>query len=116
MKRLHKVNIPIYCGELLVLYSKDFTKDGRRFGLDISIAESRYLGLAIRLRDRKYNRYLVLINRNTHNIIAHECLHVVNFILYDHGITIDTKNDEVQAYLLSWVVKQCYKARRKVKN
>lgn len=116
MKGLYKVRIPLYCGEILVLFSDDFARDGKELGVSISLTENSYLGLAIRLKDRRWSRYLILIRQDTPDVIAHECLHVVNFILHDHGITIDTQNDEVQAYLLSWVVRECYKARDKAKT
>lgn len=35
--------------------------------------------------------------------LAHECLHLVNFIFLNKGIEASLDNDEHQAYLLGWL-------------
>lgn len=37
-------------------------------------------------------------------LIAHECLHVVNFIMHRTGFQPDRMNDEPDAYLLQYIV------------
>mgnify|MGYP003290256149 CR=1 FL=1 len=35
--------------------------------------------------------------------LAHECLHLVNFIFLNKGIDANLNNDEHQAYLIGWL-------------
>ena len=45
-------------------------------------------------------------------IYAHEAFHATHQIFDNIGAKQDSKNPEPQAYLLSWVVDQCVKAKR----
>lgn len=47
---------------------------------------------------------IVLEKTDDLGIIAHECLHVTNYILRNAGVYPDFTNDEPQAYLLMWLV------------
>lgn len=38
--------------------------------------------------------------------VAHECLHAVNGILEARGVVPDFKNDEIQCYLLEWLMEK----------
>lgn len=111
MTKYRKVQIPIYFGTLHIAFSKNFVKTAKKFKVELKDSANDYLGLAVRISDKKACKYLILINRNTPDVIAHEALHITNYILEDCGITIDTTNDEVQAYLLGWVVTQVIKTK-----
>jgi hypothetical protein len=56
------------------------------------------------------------VKRITHGFdttLAHECLHAVNRTLGARGIKLDdlsTNQDEVQAYYMTWIMEQAYKA------
>lgn len=39
-------------------------------------------------------------------VIAHEALHVTNYILHCTGVGVTLENDEAQAYLLGWITKK----------
>lgn len=45
----------------------------------------------------------------SHGIIAHEAKHIVNFIFKEINYLIDMDNDEVECYLLGWVVSEINK-------
>jgi len=49
---------------------------------------------------------------NNMNIIAHECLHASNVIFNDIGYTSDSTNDEVDAYLVGYLVDVVLKAKK----
>lgn len=49
---------------------------------------------------------------NTADVIAHEALHGTNMVLDYRGVFPCFKNDEAQAYLLSWFVKCIYDAKK----
>ena len=40
--------------------------------------------------------------------VAHECIHVKNFIYGSVSQYLDTENDEAEAYFFTWVLKQAY--------
>lgn len=43
-------------------------------------------------------------------VIAHESVHIVNYVFKRCHIALDIDNDEAQAYLTGWVVEQITKA------
>jgi len=51
-----------------------------------------------------------------HDIIAHECLHGTNMVLSHKGVVPCFKNDEAQAYLLTWFIKCVYLAKKNNKK
>lgn len=56
----------------------------------------------------KDKRCLFLIEDTTPDIISHEALHLTNACLKHIGHDLDCDNDEVQCYVLDWVVRQIY--------
>ena len=48
--------------------------------------------------------------------VAHEAVHIKNRIFEHAGILHDPKNDEPEAYLLGWIVKQITDATQEYKN
>lgn len=64
--------------------------------------------------------YFILLNKKyllneTHVVstISHEAFHITNFLFNRVGITPDSRNDEPQAYLLSWIVEKVYEFYKK---
>jgi hypothetical protein len=55
-------------------------------------------------------RTLFLVDVAGPDTISHEALHLTNMCLKHIGHVIDTDNDEVQAHLQSWVIRQINKA------
>lgn len=113
----HKIDIPIYFGYLIVVFDNDFQKVINKLNLDTkgrnNLAE--YGAITMSQRNKKgVSQYFVIFPENvSHTVIAHEALHVTNWIMSDRCITADLVNDEPQAYLLGWVVGQIYKAKKK---
>lgn len=44
------------------------------------------------------------------SIIAHEAVHLANYILSHAGVKLDPQNDEPQAYLVGWLVDEIHYA------
>jgi len=93
------IEIPIYCAKLTIIFDKDLsfvekkykTKSLKDFG-------------AVTLKDEsKYRNYVVAFEYYSGSIIAHEIVHIINYIYKDCGIKLDGKNDENQAYLTGWL-------------
>jgi hypothetical protein len=101
------VTIPIYHGKIYVKHSKDFLKDAHKIGVELQPNANDFLAIAFRKSYKGAGKYVMLLNKGaTPDVVAHESLHIANFILFDRGIEGDFKNDEAQAYLLTWIVAQ----------
>lgn len=99
------IHIPIYCGKLTIILDKDLsfvekkykTKSLKDFG-------------AVTLKDEtKYRHYVVAFEYSYGSIIAHEIVHLINYIYLDCGIELDRVNDENQAYLTGWLFDEIHK-------
>lgn len=58
-------------------------------------------------KDGVYNYCMVLHKETLLSSLVHESVHIVNYIFEYHGVKLDTKNDETQAYFTTWVFEQC---------
>jgi len=64
---------------------------------------------AVTLRDNnKYRHYVVAFEYSSGSIVAHEIVHIINYIYVDCGIELDRVNDENQAYLTGWLFDEIY--------
>jgi hypothetical protein len=106
--------IPIYDATVAILFTDDFLLSGREIGVEFALDINDSHGLATRRSENKIADYVVMFKNDRFscwNTIAHEALHVTNFLFSDRGITIDTKNDEGQAYMLGFIVGEIAKCR-----
>lgn len=110
---IYKEKIPIYHGEIWIIFSDDFIESGKELGIEFRKSANECLGLALRKEIKGPGVYCIFIKthkRLSVDVLAHEALHIVNYIFEDRGISINTKNDEPQAYMLGWVLSNVYKA------
>lgn len=104
--------IPIYKGKLVIIFSNNLKKISEtvpRFKEEELYAHALY-------RNWKGTEgFIIVLNfhnpsrKITHGVIAHEALHVVNFLAQSRGIEADFTNDEPLTYLLEWTVDEIYK-------
>ena len=108
------INIPIYEGKLIFVLSN--SRELLRKKLNLHIPEDD--GLYAWAFDGYYkteNAHFIVLNPDfpykqiTHGVIAHECLHVANYIANYKGIKLDPNNDEPMTYLIGWITDQIYK-------
>lgn len=99
------INIPIYRAKLTMI-----------FDYDLSFVEKKYKTKslknfgAVTLKDESKDRnYVVAFEYSDGSIIAHEIVHIINYIFLDCGIELDRVNDENQAYLTGWLFDEIYK-------
>jgi len=102
------ITIPLYHGDLIIHQVKDLKEVSDKYGTqDLHGFEA-----ASFRNDKKngYSRYVLAFEETVDPmIIAHECLHFVGQLFADRYMVMDINNDEPQAYLLGWAVKQCHK-------
>jgi hypothetical protein len=93
------IDIPIYRAKLTII-----------FDYDLSFVEKKYktkslkdFGAVTIKDDSKHRHYVVAFEYSDGSIIAHEIVHIINYIFLDCGIELDRVNDENQAYLTGWL-------------
>lgn len=102
-----KIKIPIYFGTLTMVKYLSEEEFEREFPIELDGCEA--ISLARRNKRTGVTDYLVAINGNYNtkgSVIAHESVHLCNFIFKDRGLVLDVENDEAQAYLTGWLFEQ----------
>jgi hypothetical protein len=96
------INIPIYQCKLTVILDKDLSYVEKKYG---TTPLSNYGAVTMRVPN-KFCEYVMAFEYNGGTIIAHEIVHLKNYIYQDIGIESDRFNDEPEAYLTGWLFKQ----------
>ena len=103
------INIPIFRLKLKIVVVDDIEE---ALGIEPNIdteADSCML-------DYGEGRVMVIIASNDMSIIAHECLHVKNAVWNRIGYSPNPVNDEVDAYLLDYIMAEVLKVVEKHTN
>jgi hypothetical protein len=116
------LEIPIYGRRLHIIISGDFIKDypeiNKKFNQEFT-QEDNVLGMS----QGRTGHSLIIVNVGRHrtifpkakveieiaDTIGHECVHTCNRLFSNIGATLDQDNDEPQAYLVGWLIKQVTK-------
>lgn len=97
------IKIPIYQASLTIIYDKDLSYFSKKY----KTRELKDYG-AVTTRI-SHGEYVVAFEYNEGSIIAHEVVHIVNYIFEDCGIHLDRINDEPQAYITGWLFREIEK-------
>lgn len=100
-----KIKIPIYGCELTMILDEN-----------LDYVENKYKTYslkdfgAVTLKDNNgYRHYVVAFTDASHlSNIAHEVVHLKNYIFLDCAMEVDRYNDEPEAYLTGWLFDQIY--------
>lgn len=105
-----KIKVPIYDAVLyvhIISSERDRGNLQSKYNLTDTFA---YDGFAFTHQNENGSySYHIALSKKCSNLIAHECYHFVMFLSRDYGLKLDFENDEPQAFLMGWVVEQCYK-------
>lgn len=97
--RIKKIKIPIFQSELTIIFDKDLSYLEKKYK---TVSLKNYG--AVTLKDEsKYRHYVLGFEYSSGSIIAHEIVHLINYMYIDCGIELDRLNDENQAYLTGWL-------------
>ena len=96
------IEIPIYQCKLTIILDKDLSYVTKKYK---TIDLSDYGAVTMRTPN-KHSEYIIAFEYIEGSIIAHEIVHLVNYIFKDRGVKLDIKNDESQAYLTGWLFKE----------
>lgn len=104
--------IPIYHSKVKIIFDKD-----------LSFVENKYntkslkdYGAVTMRKPNKFGEYIVAFKYYSGSIIAHEVVHLVNYIFQDRCVELDRFNDEHQAYLTGWLFSKIDKFLNSTKN
>ena len=101
-----KIKIPIFHGELTILKAKDLSEIGKKYKMNFD----NFQAVVWKDESKKFLTLFVALNENVKSdIIAHEAVHLVNHVFINKGIELCRYNDENQAYLTGWFVKEIQK-------
>jgi len=104
--RAKKINIPIYEFSLTIILAKNLSEVLKKYKLD---GEFGNFG-ALTFEDKsRYRHYVVAFTDASHlSNIAHEIVHIKNYIFLGINAKIDLHNDEPEAYLTGWLFDNIY--------
>lgn len=111
MKKKH-FKIPIYGGRLTIIKTKDLLAIVEKYGLNESAAECSAFVFK-KPNDKGRLMLYAVFKRKNLDIIAHEAVHIVNYIFEFKSVQPDVLNDETQAYLTGWAFRKIHKTIRK---
>lgn len=94
------IKVPIYNYKVTIMVANDW-KETKSIYPDIEDAN----GLVLEGK----NNFILIIPPNNPSIIVHECEHLKNCIWNYIGQRTDSKNDEVDAYLVEYLFEQVSK-------
>jgi hypothetical protein len=100
------INVPIYeCG-LTIILTDDLNEVVKKYKLE---GDWDNFG-ALTFRDKsKHRHYVVAFTDASHlSNIAHEIVHIKNYIFHGINAKIDIYNDEPEAYLTGWLFDKIY--------
>lgn len=94
------IPISIYCGKLTIIIDKDLSYVEKKYKT-ISLED---FGAVTLKDDSDYRHYIVAFTDANHlSNIAHEIVHLKNYIYLDCAMQLDRVNDEHEAYLTGWL-------------
>lgn len=94
--------IPIYQATVTVILDKDLSYVEKKYK---TVSLSNYGAVTMR-NDNHFKKYVLAFEYSDSSIIAHEIVHLINYLYLDCGIELDRVNDEHQAYLSGWLFKK----------
>jgi len=99
------INIPIFGGRLTMIFCNDLEEVSKRYKTD---SLSNY-GAVTMKDESRFKDYIVAFEWYDHSLIAHEIVHIINYLFLDVGVELDRVNDETQAYLTGYLFKKIKK-------
>lgn len=98
------VNIPIYECKLTIIFTKNLSEVAKKYNLEGKWGKYG----AFTFEDKsKYRHYVVAFTDPNHlSNIAHEVVHIKNYIFLEINAKVDIHNDEPEAYLTGWLFDQ----------
>lgn len=105
--KVSKVKVPLYFQTIKIIVAKNLSKAIKKCKIKTNQNPNDYEAFVV----QEKNTISVFVKPKVRaSIIAHESVHIVNYIFINTGVKLDIYNDEAQAYLTGWVVCEIIKA------
>ena len=106
------IQVPLYGQTIEIVITEDFNSGIEELKIDNDTKFN--LNEREAFMANQYDKIWLFIRLDAKpGIIAHECVHICNYIFQEANIKLDLDNDEPYAYLMGWVVEEIHKAIKK---
>ena len=111
-----RVSIPIYFGDLVIIYDENGWENTNKL-YSRNLDNKTEAVVFNNVKKSGFIEYVVVFTKLPQSrTIAHECVHLVNFLYIDRGVELDRYNDEPQAYLIGWFYEEIEKFFSKINS
>lgn len=112
--RSKTIEVPIYGCVLTIIFTNNLNAVVKKYKLSGNWGEFG----ALTFEDKsKYRHYVVVFTDTNHlSNIAHEIVHIKNYIFLGINAKVDLHNDEPEAYLTGWLFDQINNFLATIKN
>lgn len=103
--------VPLYGGLIVIVLTNSNKKLGKYVYMK---PKEEHFAFCVPGNYRNQGAFYCVLNFNnkdgkiSHGVIAHEAVHLANFILKDAGVRCDYNNDEPLTYLVQWITNRIY--------
>lgn len=108
----HTIKIPLYFQTLEIIISEDFDKAMEKYNV-VNNSNFKINDDEAFVTYQNDKIYLFIREDVSAGIIAHESVHVCNYVFQGANIRLDIDNDEPYAYLMGWVVQEVHNTLKK---
>jgi len=95
-----KFQIPIYSASVTLYLDKDLKHIEQKYKTSCL---DDFGAVTLRSPKNPYKDYIIAFEYTDGSIIAHEIVHLINYLFLDVGVELDRVNDETQAYLTGFL-------------
>ena len=94
---IKKIDIPIYFGYLVIIVAEDYKDVPKKYSIEFKDGYSAYC-LFKSINSIAHN--VIILNKISNSIIAHEASHIASGILMHACVNADFDNDEPYDYMI----------------
>lgn len=94
-----KINVPIFTSTVYVGVTDSFEEFFKKY--NISCDDVNYDAITLAFDNKPF--YYVIFKKTSPDIIAHEVVHLKNYIFAHKGQQLDLHNDEFEAYFTGYL-------------
>jgi len=95
--------IPIFRGTVTLYYCTSLAEIEEKYN---TRSLKDYGAVAMHNPTNSFKDYIVAFECIDYSLVAHEIVHLINYLFIDCGIELDRTNDETQAYLTGFFFKK----------
>lgn len=98
-----KITIPLYFIDLRIIFANNLSEIQEKYNFtDLS----KYSAITFENENSEYNECIVAFSEYDLSVIAHEIVHIKNYVFRETSMKLCKDNDEAEAYLTGYLFKQ----------